>query len=963
MPASEKELEEQLTEVGARLSSFPSSVDELLPLLDRLEICLSRVTQDPSESLKKALAPSLKALVADVLLRHADFDVRVAVAACISEIIRITAPEAPYPDDQMKDIFQLIVSSFERLYDKFLTSYNKTVIILETFSRVRSFVLMLDLECNGLILEMFNNFLNTIRDDHPKSVFESMEAIMTLVFEESEEILQELVASILSRLERDNKEVLPVAQELGKKVLENCASKLKPFLADIINSLGKSLDNYINVVGDICQGTPGDELKSMNFAGNNLAAENIQSKTPDKADEVPAEKPLQTVPSDEVPVAGVSSPKAITTNGSREKEVDKSSSVKDSLPLAKSDVHNDPRATTEIDQIQAVAEEKTSSVTKSEPEIHNKKKGRKRNYLEITPETSQTHVDSNNEQKTTDNDGGQSKNTSSSAHNKSAADTGLPSKNERSNDPTIAPEVLGNESLGGNLLSPSRTVSYEIQSKNVGQGRKKVKLTLPRLFDSGTTKILEDAVVSESQTDRPTNLKGQTAEETSRDLPQGSDREVGKSSKFDAKSAEQAVKINEDVASPSADKKKKKREKGKSLSREVDSGSTKKLQDAVVSESQTDRPTDLQGQTAEESLRDLPQGSNRVGKSNKFDAKSAEQGVKINEDVASPSEDKKKKKREKGKSPSREVILATPAENIYKKPVCSPKSSSKPNDKDEFEKERSAKQNSKRKRTPGKLKAPQGNSLVGSRIKVWWPEDKTYYEGVIAEYIPEKHKVTYDDGEEEILVLKDEKWELVDDKLKDYKGHVGEGEKHDTRSEMHKNKKAKLNPELATKQAKKPRSGATPSNKHEATTSGKGEATPSSSVYKSKDEGDVDAKSKVATSEDEKGAKSKDKKGGRSADDASKSAGNSEDDMDMLLSSIKPKKGTSKSVDKSKTAKSKGRPSGSSSAGKPKADSYSKGKGEDAKKSVESTKTLESGKAEPISSSKGKKGDTKSGKK
>ncbi|GAB2222059.1 hypothetical protein Drorol1_Dr00013257 [Drosera rotundifolia] len=100
----------------------------------------------------------------------------------------------------------------------------------------------------------------------------------------------------------------------------------------------------------------------------------------------------------------------------------------------------------------------------------------------------------------------------------------------------------------------------------------------------------------------------------------------------------------------------------------------------------------------------------------------------------------------------------------------------------------------------------------------------------------------------------------------------------------HKNKKTKLNPELATK------SGATPSSKHEATTSDKGEATPSSSVYKSKEEGDVDAKSNVATSEGEKGAKSKDKKDGRSTDDASKSAGNSEDDMDVLLSSIKPKK-------------------------------------------------------------------------
>lgn len=49
-----------------------------------------------------ALSPSLKALVADQLFRHSDADVRVAIASCISEITRITAPEAPYDDDQMK---------------------------------------------------------------------------------------------------------------------------------------------------------------------------------------------------------------------------------------------------------------------------------------------------------------------------------------------------------------------------------------------------------------------------------------------------------------------------------------------------------------------------------------------------------------------------------------------------------------------------------------------------------------------------------------------------------------------------------------------------------------------------------------------------------------------------------------------------------------------------------------------
>lgn len=52
--------------------------------------------------MQAALSPSLKALVAEPLLRHSDVDVKVAVASCISEITRITAPEAPYDDEQMK---------------------------------------------------------------------------------------------------------------------------------------------------------------------------------------------------------------------------------------------------------------------------------------------------------------------------------------------------------------------------------------------------------------------------------------------------------------------------------------------------------------------------------------------------------------------------------------------------------------------------------------------------------------------------------------------------------------------------------------------------------------------------------------------------------------------------------------------------------------------------------------------
>lgn len=63
----------------------------------------------------------------------------------------------------VQEVFQLIVSSFENLSDKSSRSYAKRTSILETVAKVRSCVVMLDLECDTLIIEMFRHFLKTIR--------------------------------------------------------------------------------------------------------------------------------------------------------------------------------------------------------------------------------------------------------------------------------------------------------------------------------------------------------------------------------------------------------------------------------------------------------------------------------------------------------------------------------------------------------------------------------------------------------------------------------------------------------------------------------------------------------------------------------------------------------------------------------------------------------------------------------
>lgn len=66
------------------------------------EKLLQKVDQSPNSLMQEALDQPMKALVHESLLEHSNVDVKVSAASCICEITRITAPDAPYTDDEMK---------------------------------------------------------------------------------------------------------------------------------------------------------------------------------------------------------------------------------------------------------------------------------------------------------------------------------------------------------------------------------------------------------------------------------------------------------------------------------------------------------------------------------------------------------------------------------------------------------------------------------------------------------------------------------------------------------------------------------------------------------------------------------------------------------------------------------------------------------------------------------------------
>lgn len=63
----------------------------------------------------------------------------------------------------MQEIFQLTVAGFEKLSHDSGHCYTKAISVLDTVAKIRSSVMMLDLECDALIVEMFQHFLRVIR--------------------------------------------------------------------------------------------------------------------------------------------------------------------------------------------------------------------------------------------------------------------------------------------------------------------------------------------------------------------------------------------------------------------------------------------------------------------------------------------------------------------------------------------------------------------------------------------------------------------------------------------------------------------------------------------------------------------------------------------------------------------------------------------------------------------------------
>ncbi|KAG2605958.1 sister chromatid cohesion protein PDS5 homolog A-like isoform X3 [Panicum virgatum] len=255
---------EQLKELGEKLqAAAPAPADELAKLLEKAAECLHGIEQSPGSSVMEALQPSLKAFTREEFLKHEDEDIKVLLATCFCEITRITAPDAPYDDDVLRDIFYLIVGTFRGLSDVNSQTFGRRVAILETVARYRACVVMLDLECDYLITDMFRTFLEVVSDSHEEKIVKSMQTIMTLIVDESEDIQESLLHVLLSALGQKKTGAAMSGRKLARSVIKHSAGKLEPYIKKFLTSSwagdGSSSNDQIDhhgIIFDIYQCAP-----------------------------------------------------------------------------------------------------------------------------------------------------------------------------------------------------------------------------------------------------------------------------------------------------------------------------------------------------------------------------------------------------------------------------------------------------------------------------------------------------------------------------------------------------------------------------------------------------------------------------------------------------------------------------------------------------------------------------------
>lgn len=191
--------------------------------------------------------------------------VKVYAARAIVDVLRVTAPDCPFDEEDLPKIFRFIIDQIEALSQGSGSLFSQRFYLLERLSTVKIFIMLANYdECEALIIPLFESLFRIVTEcetNQPQKIISYICDIMISVIESVDTIDAKLIEVLIQPL-LENRSKLPSEEEeaeekneqndeeshfsakhIAKNVLDKTQEHISTQLNDYLNDILKELEN------------------------------------------------------------------------------------------------------------------------------------------------------------------------------------------------------------------------------------------------------------------------------------------------------------------------------------------------------------------------------------------------------------------------------------------------------------------------------------------------------------------------------------------------------------------------------------------------------------------------------------------------------------------------------------------------------------------------------------------------
>ncbi|KAI8053721.1 armadillo-type protein [Syncephalis plumigaleata] len=192
-----------------------------------------------------SLSRVTREILSPLLFHHKDRGVRAYTACCIADLLRLYAPDAPYVEQELKEVFTLFHKQLEHISEGQSGYYNLYLYLLESLATVKSVAIVADLQdSDDIIIKFFDCFFKTIKLDTPQTVRICMVDVLGQLIEENSTLPQDAIDILLGQFLRHNRSTNPSAYQMAGELCNNNVDRLQRYICqyftDVLLATNKS---------------------------------------------------------------------------------------------------------------------------------------------------------------------------------------------------------------------------------------------------------------------------------------------------------------------------------------------------------------------------------------------------------------------------------------------------------------------------------------------------------------------------------------------------------------------------------------------------------------------------------------------------------------------------------------------------------------------------------------------------